>query len=139
MLVGEHFFLTKKKFVESSTGLLRGLLSDDDFTDVTLTCSDTTLTCSDSTLTCSESTLTCSDTTQVRAHRAVLSNTSKFFKDVLRVNRGPNLVIYLKGVKHRDLCSLMEFIYCGKTRVSKVRTSSTMCLSRRTRRISLTI
>ena len=99
----ESFCLNKRNFNETSSNIIRSLLADEDFTDVILACSDNT---------------------QVRAHRAVLSATSKFFNNILKMNKGPNLVLYLKGVKQQDLMSLMEFIYCGKTNVKKAGLSS---------------
>ena len=94
----ESFYLNKRNFQESSSNIIRNLFNDEDFTDVILASTDNT---------------------QVRAHRAVLSASSKFFNNILKANKGPNLVLYLKGVKHQDLQSLIEFIYCGKTNVNK--------------------
>ena len=94
----ESFYLNKRNFQESSSNIIRNLFNDDDFTDVILASTDNN---------------------QVRAHRAVLSASSKFFNNILKANKGPNLVLYLKGVKHQDLQSLIEFIYCGKTNVNK--------------------
>ena len=98
MEADDSFFLTKKNFPDTTSSLIRNLLTDEDFTDVTLACSDNH---------------------QVKAHKAVLSASSKFFNNVLKMNKGPNLVLYLKGVQHRDLKSLIEFIYSGQTNVQK--------------------
>ena len=98
MEADDSFFLTKKNFPDTTSSLIRNLLTDEDFTDVTLACSDNR---------------------QVKAHRVVLSASSKFFNNVLKMNKGPNLVLYLKGVNHGDLKSLIEFIYSGQTNVQK--------------------
>ena len=98
MEVDDSFFLTKKNFPETTSSLIRNLLTDEDFTDVTLASSDNI---------------------QMKAHRVVLSGSSKFFNSLLKVNKGPNLVLYLKGVNHQDLRSLMEFMYSGQTKVQK--------------------
>ena len=98
MQTDDSFFLTKKNFPDTTSSLIRNLLTDEDFTDVTLACSDNS---------------------QVKAHKAVLSASSKFFNNILKMNKGPNLVLYLKGVSHQDLRSLIEFIYSGQTNVQK--------------------
>ena len=98
MEADDSFFLTKKNFPETTSSLIRNLLADEDFTDVTLASNDNR---------------------QVKAHRVVLSGSSKFFNNVLKMNKGPNLVLYLKGVNHQDLKSLIEFIYSGQTNVQK--------------------
>ena len=94
----ESFFLTKNNYDESTKTIFKSLLTDVEFTDVTLACSDQK---------------------QVRGHKAILGASSSFFRTVFKQNPAANLVLYLKGVSTKDLGSIMEFIYLGQTSVNK--------------------
>ena len=79
--------------VISSFGQLRG---DRDFTDVTLTCEDV----------------------QFEAHKLILSTCSPFFRTLLkRVNKQQHPLLYMRGMKARDLEAVLDFIYQGETNI----------------------
>ena len=71
---------------------------DKDFTDVTLACDDNHI---------------------VEAHKVILSTSSSFFDRILKENRHPHPLIYLRGVKGRNLDSVLDFIYHGEVNVEK--------------------
>ena len=73
---------------------------DDEFTDVTLV-SD--------------------DQREIEAHKFVLSSCSAVFKKMLSRNKTSNPIIYLRGVKHQELESIVHFIYNGETNCSQAR------------------
>jgi len=63
----------------------------------------------------SDVTLVCEDSQQIKAHKVILSSSSLFFNNVLAENNHQHPLIYLKGVKHKRLKNLLEFIYSGET------------------------
>lgn len=82
----------------SHTGKFFGsLLEEDDFTDITLVCEGQR---------------------QIRAHKAILSSSSKFFRDLLTQNIHPHPLIYFK-LKYVDLNALVRFIYLGQCEVEQ--------------------
>ena len=90
--------LSKNQHKEASIAAFGNLFHDTDFTDVTLACSENK---------------------QVFAHKVILSTCSPFFKKILLKNPHKDMLIYLKGVSHSDLTSVIEFMYLGQTKVSK--------------------
>ena len=61
-------------------------------------------------------TLVCDDDKQIKAHKVVLSACSNVFKKItksLPQNVG-NAVIYLRGIQHEDMESILEFMYLGE-------------------------
>ena len=59
-------------------------------------------------------TLVSMDDKQVTAHKIILSSFSTFFKKIFQRYRHQNLLIYLKDIQYKYLCSLLEFIYTGQ-------------------------
>jgi len=57
---------------------------------------------------------------QIEAHRFILASSSSFFMNLLYKNPSTSL-IYLAGVKFRDLVSILDFMYCGKVRMEQSR------------------
>jgi len=74
---------------------LQELRDKEDFFDVTLACKDG----------------------RSQAHRVVLGSCSPFFLDLLRSSSHPHPLIYLRGVKHKELELLLNFMYKGETEV----------------------
>ena len=68
-------------------------------------------------------TLVSDDMIPTQAHKIVLSSASIVFKQLLMLNPNSNTnpVLFLKGVKHEELKSILQFIYCGETHVHKDR------------------
>ena len=62
-------------------------------------------------------TLACEDGQQVEAHKVILTASSPFFDNLLKKNRHPHPLIYMKGVKFEDLLSIVDFLYCGEANV----------------------
>ena len=63
-------------------------------------------------------TLACEDE-QIQAHKTVISACSPFFRSVLTKNPHKNPLIYLKGVKYRDLLSVLDFMYQGEVNIQQ--------------------
>ena len=64
-------------------------------------------------------TLACDDNHQVVAHKVILAAASSFFSEILKANRHPHPLIYLRGVKGRCLDSVLDFIYHGEVNIEK--------------------
>ena len=81
-----------QNIVQTSFGDLR---SDSDFSDVTLACEDES----------------------IKAHKAILSTCSPFFKRLLKSYPHPQPLIYMRGIKSKDLIAVVDFIYLGEANV----------------------
>lgn len=62
-------------------------------------------------------TLACEGGQQVLAHKVILSSASFFFMDILRKNKHPHPLIYMRGIKSEDLVAIVDFLYHGETNV----------------------
>ena len=97
MTVEIIYDLRWKHFKPNITSRLSGVFTEHSFCDVTLV-SD--------------------DKKQFQAHRYVLSTSSPVLKDILLNNPHSHPLIYLRGVNHQELDSILQFIYLGKTSVN---------------------
>jgi len=97
-MTSENFSLAWDNFEKCTTYAFEKLYSDKEFTDVTLACDGDK---------------------QLKAHKAILSSCSPFFKTVLSKNPHQHPLIYLKGISHENLSSIIKFIYLGQTEVSQ--------------------
>ena len=94
---GDKFMLRWNEFEASAPSCLRSMWEYRNFTDVTLATSDNQ---------------------QITAHKIILSSSSSFFKNVLQSNAHPNPLLYLKGIRHSELESILKFIYSGQVEVA---------------------
>merc|ERR1712129_459576 len=67
----------------------------------------------------SDVTLVSDDMKQFQAHKIVLSAFSPVLKKMLHNNPHPNPMIYLRGVKQKELQLILRFLYLGEVVVSK--------------------
>ena len=65
----------------------------------------------------SDVTLVCEDNQQFEAHRIILSACSPFFRNVLKKNKHSHPMIYMRGLKTKDIVSVVDFIYHGETNI----------------------
>ena len=68
-------------------------------------------------------TLVSDSMTPFKGHKSVLSSASKVFDTLIDLDEGSSCILYLRGIKDRELASLIEFIYLGQTFVSQERLS----------------
>jgi len=94
----DDFLLTKNNFEVCTKNAFKNLINDTEFSDVTLACSDDK---------------------QIKAHKVILGACSPFFKKIFRKNPHQHPLLYLKGVTHRDLEAILEFMYQGETKINK--------------------
>ena len=65
----------------------------------------------------SDVTLVCEENKQIEAHRTILAASSPVFNTVLKQNKHSHPMIYMRGLKLKDLDSMIEFIYHGEATV----------------------
>ena len=62
-------------------------------------------------------TLVSDDEVHISSHKVVLSASSEFFKNLLRKSSHSNPLIYLSGVKVKELNFVMDYIYDGEVQI----------------------
>ena len=62
-------------------------------------------------------TLACEDGQQILAHKVILASSSPFFMDILRRNKHPHPLVYMRGIKSNDLLAIVDFLYFGEANV----------------------
>merc|ERR1712129_557221 len=92
----EKLCLKWNDFQENAISAFGKLREDRDFTDVTLACEDGQ---------------------QVEAHKVILASSSPFFLNILRRNKHPHPLIYMRGLKSEDLVAMIDFLYFGEANV----------------------
>ncbi|KAG7164767.1 Longitudinals lacking protein-like 18 [Homarus americanus] len=86
------FCLRWNNYQSSVVGVLRSLLEEGQFVDVTLAC----------------------DGRRLKAHKLMLSACSNFFRELLKENPSDHPIIFLRDVRFWELESIMDFIYNGQ-------------------------
>jgi len=90
--------LACSEFSQNTTNIFRSQFEKEDFADVSLACEDAM---------------------QIKSHRMVLSASSPFFQSILKTNPQQNIVVFLKGIKYKDLRNILKFLYCGEAKINK--------------------
>ena len=85
-------------FQENIVNSYHGLREDLDFCDVTLVCEEDK---------------------QIEAHRVILSACSPFFSSVMKKNKHSHPMIYMRGLKSKDLVAIVDFIYHGEANIDQ--------------------
>ena len=93
MQSSEKFCLRWNDFQENVNTAFSDLRKDCDFTDVTLASEDGH---------------------QIEAHKVILSASSPFFQKMLKTNQHAHPLIYMRGMKSKDLLAIVDFLYYGK-------------------------
>ena len=96
MNLSEKFCLKWNDFKENINSKFGSLREDTDFTDVTLVCQDGQ---------------------QVEAHKVILVTSSPFFHNMLKKNKHPHPLIYMRGVKSEELLAMVDFLYHGQANI----------------------
>ena len=82
-------------------GMLQEIISNDSFSDVTLVTDDKK---------------------QLKAHRNILSSCSSVFKEIFQIGATSNhQVIYLRGIQHSEIESILHFMYLGEAKVDRMK------------------
>ena len=65
----------------------------------------------------SDVTLACEDGHQLEAHKVILASSSPFFMDLLKRNKHPHPLVYMKGIRFVDLTAMIDFLYSGEANI----------------------
>ena len=98
MQTSEKLCLKWNDFQENLNSTFGGLRNDQDFADVTLVCEDGT---------------------QIETHKTILASSSPFFMDILKTNKHPHPMIYMRGLKADDLVAMVDFLYYGEANINQ--------------------
>ena len=90
------YFLQWNDFEANSRSTFKEMRDDKDFTDMTLACDDHL---------------------EFETHKVILASSSLFFGQILKHKKHPHPLIYLRGVKGKDLVSILDFIYYGEVNI----------------------
>ena len=74
-------------------------------------------------------TLACEDGQQVEAHKVILASSSPFFLNLLRRNKHPHPLIYMRGLKSEDLVAMVDFLYFGEANVPQIDLESFLAIA----------
>ena len=92
MSSSEKFCLKWNEFERNMSFALRDFKEEKDFYDVTLACEDK----------------------QVEAHKIIISACSPFFRNILKKHNHSYPLLFLKGVRYKDMLGLLDFMYHGE-------------------------
>ena len=95
-MANDKFSLKWKDFQENMITSLKNIKGNNDLSDVTLVCEEDV---------------------QVDAHRIILSACSPFFQRIFKKNIHSHPMIYLRGLKSKDLVAIVDFMYNGEVSV----------------------
>merc|ERR1712012_926193 len=98
MASSEKFCLRWNDFEANVSSAFREIHDEKDFFDVTLACDDDS---------------------QIQAHKVIIAACSPFFRNVLRKNSLQHPLLYLKGVKYKELVSVLNFMDMGEVNVAQ--------------------
>ena len=108
MSASEKLCLQWNDFKENITSSFREFREDKDFSDVTLACEDGS---------------------QIEAHKVVLASSSPFFMGLLKRNRHPHPLLYMRGLRSEDLMAIVDFLYHGEANVCQENLDSFLALA----------
>lgn len=109
MTSSEKFSLKWNDFENNISRAFCDLRDEKEFFDITLVCGESQ--------------------EQVSAHKVVLAASSQFFRNILRRNPHQHPLLYLKGVKHKELVSILNFIYKGSVNIAQEELSSFLAVA----------
>ena len=91
----EKYSLTWHAFSDHLKNMMKELMMNEDFADVTLITEDKK---------------------QINANMSVLSACSPVFKDILKKDKNSSAIMYLRGIQYSEMESIMKYIYLGEAK-----------------------
>ena len=91
----EKYSLTWHNYSDHLKSMMRGFMMNEDFSKVTLVTEDKK---------------------HIKANCNILSTCSPVFEDMLKQDRNSNQIIYLRGIQHSEMESIIHFIYLGEAK-----------------------
>ena len=74
-------------------------------------------------------TLVCEDGSQIETHKVILAASSPFFENLLKMNKHPHPLVYMRGVNSEDLEALINFLYYGEANISQENLDSFLAIA----------
>ena len=71
----------------------------------------------------------CEDGQQIEAHKVILAASSPFFQNLLKINKHPHPLVYMRGIKFENLAAIVDFVYCGEANVFQENLDSFLAIS----------
>ena len=105
----EKYSLTWHTYSDHLKSMMKELMMNEDFADVTL--------------------LT-EDKKHIKANINILSACSPVFKDILKKDKNSNQIIYLRGIQYSEMESIMQFIYLGEATFYEERMDEFLAVAR---------
>ena len=96
----EKYSLTWGTYSDHLKSMMKELMMNEDFSDVTLVTEDKK---------------------QIKANISVLNACSPVFREILKREKNINQILYLRDVQYSEMESIIQFIYLGKTTFHKER------------------
>ena len=90
----EKYNISWESYSDHLPKMLREMMATEAFTDVTLICDDKK---------------------RIKAHRNILAACSPVFKTIFESSETSHPVVFLKGIKHLEMNSILNFLYLGET------------------------
>ena len=63
-------------------------------------------------------TLVCEDGTHIETHKVILASSSPFFMEMLKKNKHPHPMIYMRGMDADTLVAMVDFLYYGEANLT---------------------
>ena len=105
----EKYSLTWNAYSDHLRDMMKELMMNDDFADVTLVSEDRK---------------------HIKAHKNILSACSPVFKDIVKLDQSAKSMIYLRGINFSELESIMQFIYLGEATFYEERMNEFIALAK---------
>ena len=64
-------------------------------------------------------TLACEDNQKLEVHKVIIASASQVFKDILMGNKHTHPLIYMRGIKAKEMAALVDFIYHGEVNIDQ--------------------
>jgi len=90
----EKYNISWKSYSDHLPKMLREMMTTEALTDVTLICDDKK---------------------KIKAHRNILAACSPVFKTIFESSEASHPIVFLKGIKHSEMNSILNFLYLGET------------------------
>ena len=75
-------------------------------------------------------TLVTEDRKQIKANISILSTSSPVFKDILKKDKNSSQTIYLRGIQHSEMESILQFIYLGQATFYEERMNEVLAVAK---------
>ena len=105
----EKYSLRWHTYSDHLKSMMRELMMNEDFSDVTLVTEDKK---------------------EIKANISILHACSPFFKDILKKEKNSSSIMYLRGVQYTEIESIMQYIYLGEATLYEERMEEFLAVAR---------